>query len=74
MTQRVVPSSPPYMGSYVISTTRPTLTGNVVFEVVTDQLQRLYVTMPNRQTDGPTIDTTIRAALGALYRPPDPVR
>lgn len=74
MAQRTVPSSPAYAGSYVISVIRPTVTGNVMFEVVADNLQRLSIQMPNARTDVDTIDVTVRAALGALYRPPDPVR
>lgn len=74
MSQRVVPSSPAWDRGYVISTIRPTPAGDVMFEVVADNLQRLHVMMPNARTDAQTIDATIRAALGALYRPPDPVR
>lgn len=74
MAQRTVPSAPAWDRGYVISTIRPTPAGHVVFEVVADNLQRLYVTMPSARTDAATIDATIRAALGALYRPPDPVR
>lgn len=73
MAQRVVPSTPAYAGSYVVSTVRPAPGNNVMFEIVADNLQRLYVQMPFDRTDETTIDQTIRAALGALYRPPDPI-
>lgn len=72
--QRRVPSEPAYPGNYVISTTRPGPAGTVAFEVVADNLQRLFVTMPNRQTSAENIDRTIRGALAGLYRKPDPVR
>jgi hypothetical protein len=73
MPQRAVPADPPYEGSYVISTVRAPTPSMVTFEVVTDQLQRLYVTMPSARTDADQIEATIQHALAGLYRPPDPI-
>ncbi len=73
MAQRVVPSEPAYAGTYNISSLRAVPGDKVMFEVVTDRLQRIYVQMPSGQTTEANIDATIRAALGALYRPPDPI-
>lgn len=74
MSQRSVPSAPPYPGDYVISTVRARTPSVVLFEVVADNRQRLSVAMPSARTDAGQIDQTIRAALAGLYRPPDPVR
>lgn len=57
---------------YVISTVRPFGAGKVMFEVVTDGLQRLTVQMRSTQTDGPMIDATIQHAIAALYAKPSP--
>ena len=59
---------------YVISTVRPYGPDLVIFEVVTDALQRLYVQMRSRQTDAASIDATIRAAIAGLAAKPSPVR
>ncbi len=72
--QRRVPSAPDYTGDYVISTYRPGPAGTVLIEVVTDSLQRLHLSMRQEQTSAENIDATIRHALAALARPPDPVR
>lgn len=70
MAQKGVPSAPPYPGDYVLSTIRPGLGDLVVFEIVTDRLQRMHITMPQARTTGTEIDQTIRAALAGVYRPP----
>lgn len=62
------------MAGYVISTVRPAPGGNVMFEVVTDRLQRLYVQMPSARTSADEIDGTITAAIAALAAKPSPVR
>lgn len=59
---------------YMISTTRAAGAGKVMFEVVTDDLQRLTVQMRSRQTSRENIDATIRHAIDALYTPPSPTR
>lgn len=70
MAQRARPSAPPYPGDYVISTVRPGPGDLVVFEIVTDRLQRMHVTMPQARTTDTEIDGTIRATLAGVYRPP----
>jgi hypothetical protein len=74
MAQRAVPSAPLLDGTYVISGFREAPGRNVIVEVVTDRLQRLYVNMPRARTSTVEIDLTIRHAIAALARPPDPVR
>jgi hypothetical protein len=74
MTQRAVPSAPLLDVGYVISGFREAPGGNVIVEVVTDRMQRLYVNMPRGRTDADQIDATIRHTIAGLYRPPDPVR
>lgn len=74
MGQRAVPSAPDYPGNYVISGFRAGRGDNVIVEVVTDQLQRLFVAIRSKHSDTDEIDATIRHALAGLHRPPNPVR
>lgn len=59
---------------YVISKVHSSRAGNPVFEVVTDQLQRLYIQMRRDRSDTEQIDATIRHTITALARKPSPVR
>lgn len=59
---------------YVVSTVRPHGSHKVMFEVVTDDLQRLTVQMRSERTSAEDIDATITHAIAALYAPPSPVR
>lgn len=59
---------------YVISTMRRSGTDKVIFEVVTDRQQRLFVAMRSRQTSAENIAATIEHAIEGLYAKPSPVR
>lgn len=59
---------------YVISTVRASGADKVMFEVVTDRLQRLTVQMRSRQTSAENVAATIEHAIDALYAQPSPVR
>lgn len=59
---------------YVVSTVRASGADKVMFEVVTDRLQRLTVQMRSRQTSAENIAATISHAIDALYAQPSPVR
>lgn len=62
------------MSSYVISTIRTAPGGGVIYEVVTDRLQRAYVNVPRKFTDAATAHDVITHTLEALAARPKPVR
>lgn len=59
---------------YVISTIRTAPSGAIVYELVTDHLQRMYVSVRRRFTDDATAHAVIDHAIAARYARPKPVR
>lgn len=59
--------------SWVISSVRTSPGGNVSYEVVTNSLQRLYVTVPRSFTTDDERDTIIEQALAGLIKPGKPL-
>jgi hypothetical protein len=57
-----------------VSTVRPDGRGNVIYEIVTDTLQRVHVTVPRTATDDRTAHSIIDAALVGIYARPKPTR
>jgi len=58
--------------SWVVSSTRATAGGNVAYEIVTNSLQRLTVTVPRQFTDTPTAEQIIQRSIDALTVPGKP--
>jgi hypothetical protein len=61
------------VASYTIERVRVTPAGNVAYQVVTDTLQRVTVTIPRRHATVPTIDTIVTHALANISPPPKPL-
>lgn len=62
------------MDGYVISTIRAGIGPFVLYEIVTDRLQRMYVAIPRNLTDAATADDIIRHTITARSAPGKPLR
>lgn len=54
------------MAGYVVSTIRAGVGPFAVYEIVTDRLQRLYVSIPRKHTDADTAATIIEHTIAGL--------
>jgi len=59
--------------TWTVSSVRPSPTGNVVYEVVTNSLQRLHVTVPYAQTGAGQPEIIIQRTIDALGAPGKPL-
>lgn len=62
------------MAGYVVSTIRAGIGPFVIYEIVTDRLQRMYVAVPRKHTDAATADDIIRHTIAARSAPGKPLR
>lgn len=62
------------MPGYVVSTIRSGIGPFVLYEIVTDRLQRMYVAVPREHTDATTADDIIRHTITARSAPGEPLR
>jgi len=58
---------------YVIGHIGETPAGNVVYELVRPDLQRMAVTIRRKHATGDNIDAVIRHAIANVYRPTKPL-